>query len=217
MIALIAHELRLVTRRAAWPAALLVSSGAAALFVAVWGPENGVPLWTASVLQQLTAVTRVLLAVSATWLSTYVLTDDADGGHRLSEWSVATGRSPAALARARVIAAVVLCGLMVIATAPAIVAASQIASASSRAVAGALGGGLGFVLLSVGVTAATAIAQSGRLAVWCTAMAICVAAAAGVGLFDAAVVRAAAPALAGLALLTAAPLAAQVRKSADDR
>ena len=44
MIALILHELRLVTRRAAWPVSLLLSSGAAALFVAVWGPENGVPL-----------------------------------------------------------------------------------------------------------------------------------------------------------------------------
>jgi len=102
MISLVLHETRLIGRRAAWPAALVLHAAAASMFVSLWGPTGGVPLWAASVLQQLAAMDRLAAAVLLTWLTTFVLADDADGRRSVVDWSALTGRSTRSVFRARI-------------------------------------------------------------------------------------------------------------------
>src|SRR5690348_11005906 len=104
MMPLAIHEARVLGRRGMWAAALAAHAMATALFVSLWMPTGGVPLWEASVLQQLAAADRVLMAVLLTWMSTFVLADYDGEGRRLADWSVLTGRPARAILRARIAA-----------------------------------------------------------------------------------------------------------------
>ena len=175
MMTLIVHELRIATRRASWPWAFGLHLTAAALFVAVWGPTNGLPLWSAPMLAQLVAADRLLVAVLLTWLVTPLFAPDRDVD--LLGWSSVAGVSVNRVMAARALAAIVLALVMVAAALPVAVVAGQISAATPGAVAEAVLDMAGFSLLAVGLAAAAALACRGELVVWCTAMALSTAAA----------------------------------------
>ena len=144
MIALAVYEARLLGRRGAWAAALALHAIAASSFVALWMPTGGVPLWQASVLQQLAAADRLLLAVLLTWLSTFVFADDEDNGRRVVDWSALTGRTSQSIFRSRIAAMAVMSLILAAVAVPAFVAAAEVSAASMRELAGHVGAGLAF-------------------------------------------------------------------------
>ena len=214
MIALARHEIRMIGRRAIWPAALILHAAAAALFVGVWGPTGGVPLWQASLLAQLSSMDRLATAVLLTWLATFVLTDDA-GARRLMDWSALTGVPAASVLRARIWAVTALALVFIAVAGPAFVAAGETAAATSGDIAAHVGSALGFAVFATGITAAASVALRNRVAVWCTAMAVCLIAALGVRMLPTDLMRAVTPALAGLAMLAMAPSALRSRRLDD--
>lgn len=175
MSALIAHDLRLATRRAAWPVAIGLHLATATLFVAVWGPTNGVPIWTAPLLPQLVAADRLLLAVLLTWLVTPLLAPDRASD--MTGWSGVTGVSVTRLMLSRAAAASLMAIVLVISAAPVVVAAAQVSALDGAAVVSACLEMAAFSLLVVGVTALSAVIWRDRLAVWCCSMALTIAAA----------------------------------------
>ena len=205
MMSLAIHECRMLGRRAVWPAALVVHAAAASMFVAIWGPSGGVSLWEATVLQQLSAVDRLATAVLLTWLSTFVCSDDEGGARSVLDWSALAARSPQTVFRAR-IAAIAVLGLIFMSTAlPAFVAAGEVSAAPMREVAGQIAAAFGFACLCLGVTSVASVLVHDRVAVWCSAMALCLLAAVGVRLLDTTLLRAAVPAIMGVVLLALAP------------
>jgi hypothetical protein len=215
MIALGVHEIRVICRRAVWPAALTLHAFAASVFVALWGPTGGVPLWQASVLQQFAAAERLLLAILLTWLATFVLADDAAAGRSAADWGALTGRRVDAVLRARLAALALLTAVLLAVAMPALVAAGDLSAATRGEIARQLGAAAGFACLCVGVTAIAAVAQRDRVAIWCTAMLCSAAAALGVRWFDTELMRAVVPLGAGAAMLALALLAARNRRAAN--
>lgn len=174
---LVLHELRRAMRRAAWPLALGLHLCGITLFVAVWGPTGGVPLWAAPLLSQLVAADRILLAVSLTWLITPLFAPDAHGD--LVSWSSVTGLSVRAVMASRAIAASWLAIMMVISGAPVVAAASQMSSVPLDGLAGAWLEMLSFSLLTVGLAAVASIVWRRQIAVWGGSMLLTTAAAFG--------------------------------------
>ncbi len=206
MIPLIVREVHLVTRRAAWPVAIVIHAAAAALFVGVWGPTGGVPLWQSSVVQQLAAVDRLIAAILLTWVATFVLSDDETGVRDLRDWSVLTGRPAREIFRTRIAAALMLSLVFTASAVPAFVAAGEFAAAPAGDVAAHVGAALGFACFALGATTVASAALGNRVAAWTTAMSICVAAAFGIRMLDTLTMRIAVPAVAGLLLMGASPL-----------
>ncbi|TAK15264.1 MAG: hypothetical protein EPO35_07945 [Acidobacteria bacterium] len=213
MIAVALHEARMIGRRAIWPAVLILHAAATASFVIVWGPTGGVPLWQASLLEQLTAMDRLAAAALLTWLATAVLTDD--GARRLADWSALAGLPTATVFRARITALVTLSLVFIAVAAPAFVAAGEISAATPRDIARHIGMSLGFSALAAGVTAAASVALRDRVGVWCTAMAVCLIAALGVRMLPTDLMRMLAPAIAGLIMLAAVPSMLRSRRVTD--
>lgn len=209
MTALIAHDLRLATRRVAWPLAIGLHAAATTLFVAVWGPTNGVPLWTAPLLSQLVAADRLLLAVLLTWLITPLLAPDHAAD--LTGWSAVTGVSVTRLMLSRAVAAILMALVMVISAAPIIVAAAQVSALDSAVLMLACLEMAAFSLLVVGATALSAVIWRDRLAVWCGSMALTIAAAVVARLVSPAVPRLAVCALVTVIGVTSAVRAARGR------
>jgi hypothetical protein len=201
MMSLIAHDLRVATRQAAWPIALGLHLAGAMLFIFVWGPTNGVPLWSASLLAQLVAADRLLLAVLLTWLVTPLCAP----GPRvdLTGWASVAGVSVSRAMAARIAAAGVLAILITVTLAPVVMIAAEIAAAPMSAAVVSLIEMAIFSLAVVGLTAASAAIWQHPLAVWCAGMATTVIAAFGVRLL--------AP---GIARLTACVLVAGIGTSA---
>ena len=216
MIKLALHEARMIGRRAIWPAALILHAAAAAMFVGIWGPTGGVPLWQASLLEQLGAMDRLATAVLLTWLSTFVLADDA-GARRLADWSALTGLPAASVLHARIAAMAALTLVFIAVAAPAFVAAGETAAAAPGEVVAHAAMALGFAVFSVGVTAAASVALRDRVAVWCSAMTVCLIAALGVRILPTDLARAITPAIAGLLMLAAAPAGLRSRRFDDGR
>jgi hypothetical protein len=175
MRSLVLHELRRGMRRAAWPLALGLHLVGVTLFVAVWGPTGGVPLWAAPLLTQLVAADRMLLAVLLTWLVTPLFAHDAHAD--LVGWSGVTGISVRSLMASRAIAASLLAIMMVLSGVPIVAAASQISSVPLAGLAGTSLEMLSFSLLAVGLVAAASIAWRRQVAVWCGGMLLTTAAA----------------------------------------
>lgn len=179
---LIAHDLRVATRRAAWPIALGLHLVAATLFVAVWGPTGGVSLWLAPLLAQWVAADRILVAVLLTWLVTPLFAPGADVD--LVGWSGVTGLPVRRLVVARAAAAMTLAVVLTLSATPITVAAAQM---SAQPVAALLAASLEmavFALLAVGLTAGASVVWRHQLAVWCTGMALTAVAAFGVRLLS---------------------------------
>jgi hypothetical protein len=204
MIALALHEIRIATRGPAWPVALVLNALACSLFVAIWGPTGGVPLWRASPLEQLAAVDRVIAAVVLTWFATHLLADDETGARRLVDWSALTGRSTDWVFRARAIAVAILAAVFTVVGTPAFVAAADLSAVSMGALPQHAAAALGFAALCLGVTAIMTVVTSDRIVIWCTAMIACLIAAVGVRLLDTMLLRAAVPAAIGTMLVVAA-------------
>ena len=205
MMALIAHELRATTRRTAWPVVIALHLTTAALFIAAWGPTNGVPLWSAPLLTQLVAADRLLLAVLLTWLVTPLLSPDT--GADLPGWSAVAGVTVTQILRARAIAAAVLAVTLVLVITPIAVAAAQMSGPASPSVFAAVAEMTSFALLTVGVTAISAAAWRDPLAVWSGSMAVTGIAAFGLRLLtsgSARIALALGVAAIGLAIVTAA-------------
>jgi hypothetical protein len=207
MISLAVNEARMIGRRGAWPAALVLHALATALFVILWAPTGGVPLWQSSVLQQLAAFDRVLTAAVLTWLSTFVLADDEPGGRDLIEWSAVCGRPARTILRARIAAISGLTLVFLTTAAPAFVAAADVSAAPWSELAADAGAALGFACLAVGVTSAIRVTVKDRVAVWCIAMTVCLVAVLGVRMLNTMALRAIAPAIIGGTLLAWAPYA----------
>lgn len=203
MMPLALQELRLVTRRAAWPIAIFVHAATAALFVIVWGPTGGVPLWQSTVLQQLAAAERVSGAIVLTWLTTYIVTDERD--RSLGDWSALTGRPMKTVFAARLIAVVLVTAALMAAAAPAFFAAGAEAAATVGDIALQMSAALGFALLCAAVTATVAIGFKSRVGIWCTAMTACLIAAVGVRSIQTTEFRALVPAAIAAVLLLALP------------
>jgi len=209
------HEARIIARRGVWPAALVLHALATSLFVVLWAPIGGVPLWQASVLQQLAALDRLLIAVVLTWLTTFVLASDESGARDVIEWSAVCGRPARTVFRARIAAASVMAVVFVAMAVPSFIAAADVSAAPLAELAADAWSALGFACLTIGVTAAIRVAVSDRVAIWSIAMAISCAAALGVRLLDGAALRAVAPAVAGAALLAWAPYAVRAWRPFD--
>lgn len=207
MIRLAVHEARMLGRRGVWPAALVMHALATSLFVGLWAQTGGVPLWQASLLQQLAAFDRLVIATVLTWFATVALADDERGGRNLVEWSAVCGRPAPAILRARVAAMAALTLVFLIVAAPAFVAAADISAAGPRELAADAAAVFGFACFALGVTAAARVAVRDRVAVWCIAMAVSGLASVGVRLLASTALRAAAPAVAGIVLLALAPSA----------
>lgn len=195
------HEARMIGRRAVWPAALVLHALTTSLFVILWAPTGGVPLWQASVLPQLAAFDRLAIAAVLTWLSTFVLADDESGARDLVEWSAVCGRPARTILRARMAAISAMALIFLTAAAPAFVAAGEVSAAPLSELAADAGVLFGFACFAIGVTAAIRVAVRDRLAVWCIAMAVCLIAAVGVRMLGTVALRAIAPALTGVILL----------------
>lgn len=199
---LIAHELRVATRRAAWPIALGLHLVATTLFIAVWGPTGGVSLWLAPLLSQLVAADRLLLAVLLTWLVTPLFAPGADAD--LIGWSSVTGLPMGRLVASRAAAAVTLAVVLTFTTVPIAVAAAQMSAQPITAVLDASLEMTVFALLVVGLTAGASVVWRHQLAVWCTGMALTVVAAFGVRLLSPGLPRIATCALIAVVGLAAA-------------
>jgi hypothetical protein len=215
MIGLAIYEARLLGRRGSFAAALAVHALAASLFVMLWMPTGGVPLWEASLLQQLAAADRVLTGALLTWLSTFVFADDEGGMRNAIDWSALTGRSVRSVFRTRIAAMAAMSVVLVAVAVPAFVAAADASAAPINELAGHLGAALGFACFCLGVTSMIAATVRDRVAVWCIAMAVCLAAAVGVRALETAALRALVPALAGAAMLALAPSAVRSSRHAD--
>jgi hypothetical protein len=211
------HEARLIGRRVVWPASLVLHAAAVSMFVSLWGPTGGVPLWQATVLQQLAAMDRLAAAVLLTWLSTFVLTDDEDGRRNLADWSALTARPAPSIFRARIAAIVCLAIVFVAVTLPAFFAAAELSAAPGTSLAAEIGAAAGFAVLCLGITAIAAIALDVRVGVWITAMSCAAVAAVAIRALDTTVARAVTPALIGALLLVIAPLGATGRRVSDGR
>jgi hypothetical protein len=198
MMPLAWQEIRTATRRAAWPVAVFGHAAIAALFVVVWGPTGGVPLWQAPVLQQLAAAERVSTAVVLTWLLTYIVTDEKD--RSLADWSALVGRPAKTVFTARLIATMLLTIVLVAGAAPAFAAAGAEAAASSADVALQLSAALSFALFCASITALAAATFKNRVAVWCAAMTTCLVAAVAARFLDTTLLRAVVPAALALVL-----------------
>lgn len=203
MIALVLHESRMVTRRGVWPAVLVLHAVAASAFVAMWGPTGGVPLWEASSLHQLSAADRILSAVLLTWLTTFVLTDEASGRRRMADWAVLTGRPTQFVYGARIIVAIFLALIFIAAAAPAFAAAGASSAATSGDAATQFFLAAAFAVFALGVTAMASVALNDRVAIWCTAMVVSLVAAVAIQGFTDAWLRLAVPSGCGLLLIVA--------------
>jgi hypothetical protein len=217
MMSLASHEVRIIGRRAAWPIALAGHAVAMSLFVALWGPTGGIPLWEASLLQQLVVADRIICAVVLTWLVTFILADDEGGGRSLMHWSLLTGKPAVSIFRARVVAAAAITLVFVSTALPVFVAAADISAAPARELTWQIASVAGFACLCAGITAVATAAIGDRVAIWIIAMLLTLLAAAGVQPLDTTVLRAAVPALTGVMLLGLAPSAAKDRRPADGR
>lgn len=214
MIATATHEIRMAARRAAWPLALALHAAAASLFVILWGPTGGVPLWEATVLQQLVVVDRIAAAVLLTWLVTFVFADDTPdpaSSRRIADWAALFGYSPAAIFRSRAMAAACAALVFVAVAIPALVAAGALSAATGRDVAAQAGALLGFAWLGVSLTAAMSVAVRDRVGIWCWSMTLTAIAALATRMFDTALTRGAIPAAAGFVILLAASWGLNVR------
>ena len=199
------HEARVLGRRGIWAAALAIHAISASLFVALWMPTGGVPLWQATVLEQLAAADRLLVAALVTWLSTFVLADEETGGRAVTDWSALTGLPARSIVRARIAAAAMMTLVLASVALPAFVAAAGVSAATTTELTGHLGSALGFACFCLGVTSVASVSVRDRVAVWCVSMTVCVLAAVGVRALDGAILRGVAPAVAGVALLALAP------------
>jgi hypothetical protein len=212
MIVMATHELRLIGRRAVWPVALVLHAAAASLFVAIWAPTDGVPLWQASVLQQLAAIDRLVIAVVLTWLSMFVLTDDNGGARRMVDWSAITGRSVETVFKSRIVAVALLALIFISVALPAFAAAAEAGGASAGELAAQLAAMAGFAALCVGVSAAAGVAVRNRVAAWYTAMLCCLLTAVAVRLLETTTMRAIVPASIGLLLMFVSPSGVRGRR-----
>lgn len=208
MTSLIAHDLRVATRQAAWPIALGLHLAGAMLFVTVWGPTNGVPLWSASILTQLVAADRLLLAILLTWLVTPLCAPGP--GVDLTGWASVAGISVSRALASRIAAAGVLAILVTVTLAPVVMVAAEIAGAPVSAAIVALIEMAMFSVAAVGLTAASAAVWQHPLAVWCAGMVTTVIAAFGVRLLASGVTRLAACVL--MAGIGASALVATARR-----
>jgi hypothetical protein len=187
------------------------------LFVALWMPTGGVPLWQASVLQQLAAADRLLIAVLLTWLSTFVLADDEGDGRRLVDWSALTGRAAPSVFRARIAAMAGMALVFIGVALPAFIAAAEVSAAPLSELAAHVAAAAGFACLCLGITSIITVTVRDRVAVWCVAMTVCVLSAVAVRALDTIALRSAVPALAGAILLALAPHALKTSRPADVR
>jgi hypothetical protein len=217
MTALLLREARVLSRRGAWPAALLMHAAASGLFVTVWGRTGGVPLWEASLLQQLAAFDRLIAAAVLTWLATYVLADDEGGMRSASDWSALSGRPVRIVFLARVAAAAAMSIVFVVTAAPALAAAGELSAATPGVVAAQLAAALGFACFCLGAAAIAAAAIRDRVGVWCTAMSLSLFAAFAVRALETTLMRGIIPALAGLILALIAPGILETRRLHDGR
>jgi hypothetical protein len=217
LISLVVHEARVLGRRGVWAAALAAHAIAASLFVVLWMPTGGVPLWQASMLQQLAAADRLMLAVLLTWLSTFVLADDEGGGRSAVDWSALTGRPDRSIIRARVAAMAAMSVILVSVALPPFVAAAEVSAAPAGELAGHVLSALGFACFCLGVTSIISVTVRDRVAIWCVAMTACVLAAVAVRALDTIALRSAVPAIAGALLLALAPNALGRPRPADVR
>lgn len=209
MRSLIAHDLRVATRQAAFPIAFGLHLAGMVLFVAVWGPTNGVPLWSAPILAQLVAADRLLLGMLLTWLVTPLCAPATDVD--LLGWASVTGMPVSRLIASRAAAAGVLAVLVTISTAPVVMVAAQIAAAPMTAAMMAVVEMMIFAMLAVGLTAASAAIWRHPLAVWCAGMTMTVIAAFGVRLLPSGAIRFAACGIVAAAGVAAAVGTAQRR------
>lgn len=207
MSALLWHELRVATRRWSWPIALFASTLCAAAFVVVWGP-SGVPLWSAPLLLQLTALYRLVLAMIGTWMTIDIVAPESDV--RLRAWCAVVARGPAAVLATRTVVAGALALVMCAASLPAFVTAQQMSDLSANELAVSLLSTAAFGLLATGLAAMLAVATANRVHAWLGALMLAAFGAFAARALPPGISRVAVPAmLAVVAFTTACGLAAR--------
>ena len=197
MMALVLLEAKVAMRRAAWPVALALYAGTGALFLGVWGATSGIPLWRATILDQLAAADRVTMSIVFTWLCGYVLSDGPDGSRQCAEWSALTGRPPETVFRARVGGAAILSFICTVAAVPTSVAAAIESAATASHITAHLAGTAAFGLFCVGTSAIASVAFQRRITAWASAMVAGTIGAVGVHLLHSTAFRIGAPSATG--------------------